>query len=96
MQYDRDRELGQERNRFPMNRGFQTTPKFHLKEALIPKYSGAMEKKSPYDFLIELEKYMSITRSSPEFIVYKVVPIALTGVAFDWYRFELDNVGFRD
>jgi hypothetical protein len=62
-------------------------PTFHLKAAEVPKYSGSSEDKSPYDFLIELEKYQAITRSSDQFMIDEILPLALSGEAFAWYRF---------
>jgi hypothetical protein len=62
-------------------------PTFHLKAAEVPKYSGSSEDKSPYDFLIELEKYQAITRSSDQFMIDEILPLALSGEAFSWYRF---------
>lgn len=63
-------------------------PTFHLKAAEIPRYKGAEETQTPYDFIIDLDKYKAISRSSDEFMIKEIAPLALQGQAFNWYRFE--------
>jgi len=68
----------------------------HLKAMSVPRYSGPAEHKTPYDFLVELEKYQIITQTSDTCMVNEVVPLALEGQAFVWYRFEIRNGNFID
>jgi hypothetical protein len=67
----------------------QHHPTFHLKSAEIPRYTGSEDKKTPFDFLIELDKYKTISRSTDEFMVNEIAPLALQGQAFSWYRYEV-------
>jgi hypothetical protein len=66
----------------------------HLKHVEIPKYTGSADKKTPYDFIIELQKYKAISRSSEEFMLQKIVPAALEGDAYNWYRQENELAPF--
>jgi len=68
----------------------------HVKAMSVPKYSGPAEAKTPYDFLIELEKYRLITGTHEEVMLREVIPVALEGHAYTWYRFESKNQNFRD
>ncbi|CAG7728687.1 unnamed protein product [Allacma fusca] len=67
------------------NGGIRTN---HLKtsDISIPKYSGAHEKKTPYDFLIELEKYQKAVGYSEDEMLAQVIPLALIEDAYMWYR----------
>jgi hypothetical protein len=67
-----------------------------LKAAEIPHYKGAEETQTPYDFLIELDKYKSVSRSSDDFMINEIAPLALQGQAFHWYRFESSYAPFID
>ena len=69
---------------------YNNLPKLHLKtsDVSIPHYSGSMEKKTPFEFLLELEKYMSISGYTVHQMLEYVIPIALTEEAYEWYRFE--------
>lgn len=62
--------------------------KRHLKtsDIKIPVYSGIQETITPYDFLIELDKYRLAVEYSEEQTLNHVVPLALKGSAFLWYR----------
>lgn len=68
----------------------------HVKAMPVPKYSGPAESKTPYDFLVELEKYQMISRTSEQTMLTEVAPMALEGQAFFWYRFESRNEPFAD
>jgi hypothetical protein len=48
------------------------------KDIGIPKYAGAHESRSPYDFLLELEKYKMAVDCTYEEMLRYVVPLALT------------------
>jgi len=63
-------------------------PMHHLRTVEVPKYSGAAEVKTPYDFLVELEKYRTISRSTDEFLLREIVPTALQDNAWHWWRQE--------
>jgi hypothetical protein len=71
-------------------------PTFHLKAAEIPHYKGAEESQTPYDFLIDLDKYKAISRSTDEFMINEIAPLALQGKAFHWYRFEASFAPFEN
>jgi hypothetical protein len=62
----------------------------HLKSAdsKMPQYSGANDIKTPYDFIIELEKYQEVVGYTEQDMVQYVIPLALTGDAYNWYRYE--------
>jgi hypothetical protein len=77
---------------FMIQPGPQQAPRqslHHLKQVEVPKYSGAEEKKTPFDFIVELEKYKTISRSSDEFMLQEIIPASLEGKAFTWYRHEM-------
>jgi hypothetical protein len=72
--------------------GFPQAPRpsmHHLKTVEVPKYAGAEEKKTPFDFIVELEKYKTISRSNEEFMLQEIVPASLEGSAYTWYRHEM-------
>jgi hypothetical protein len=75
--------------------GHGHNPTFHLKAMEIPHYAGAHENKTPYDFLIELDKYKTVSRSTDQFMTNEVAPLALQGQAFHWYRFEMSLLPFE-
>jgi hypothetical protein len=62
----------------------------HLKtsDIRIPKYIGASDSRTPYDFLLELEKYQSIVGYTEEEMLTYVVPLALHQDAYNWLRYE--------
>lgn len=62
----------------------------HLKtsDAKIPQYSGARDSKTPYDYILELEKYMVVVGYSEADMLHYVIPLSLTGDAYNWYRYE--------
>lgn len=70
--------------------------KMSLKPADVPKYSGRGEGRTPYDFLVELERMQQIYGLSSYTLLSRVIPIALTGDAFDWYDKEMEWDPFRD
>lgn len=62
----------------------------HLKtsDIRIPKYVGASDARTPYDFLLELEKYQGIVGYNEEEMIAYVVPLALQEDAYNWLRYE--------
>jgi len=62
----------------------------HLKSSdfSVPKYCGASDKKTPYDFILELDKYQSILGYSEVEMLQLVVLMSLTDEAYTWYRYE--------
>jgi len=66
-----------------------------LRPTDIPKYSGKLDTRTPYDFLLELEKYQNISRSTDVAMIQSVVPLALTDQAYQWYRFEIARRPFE-
>jgi hypothetical protein len=66
----------------------------HLKAIELPRYSGAEEKKTPFYFMMELEKYKTISRSSEQFMLEKILPATLEGLAYNWYRNEMTTGPF--
>jgi len=99
-------EVDPNRHPLPMNSGsyVQTCPTIrvqnrnlnHVKAMNVPRYSGPAESKTPYDFVVELEKYQIITCTSEEVMLREVIPLALEGQAFSWFRFEIRNQPFID
>jgi hypothetical protein len=71
----------------PINAHLRTQ---HLKttDARIPQYSGASDTKTPYDFIIEMEKYKEIVGYTEAEMLQYVIPLALTMDAYSWYRYE--------
>jgi hypothetical protein len=78
------------------NSTYQGQPALQLRPADIPRYTGLPSERTPYDFLIELEKFKSISRSSDCHMLEKVVPLALSDRAYTWYRFEQEIRAFAD
>lgn len=66
----------------------------HLKTTEVPKYTGAADSKTPFDFILELEKYRDISRGSEIFILREILPIALVGTAYHWFRHEITMAPF--
>jgi len=62
----------------------------HLKtsDVKIPTFSGANDTKTPYDYILELEKYQTIVGYSEVDMINHVIPLSLTGDAYNWYRYE--------
>jgi hypothetical protein len=67
----------------------------HLKTISVPKYTGSADAKTPYDFLVEMDRYKAISRSTEEFMLHEIVPAALEGTAYHWYRSEVSIVPFH-
>jgi len=63
----------------------------HLKgtDIQINKYTGSDDTRTPYDFLVELEKFQSVLGYSEREMLGSVVPMFLTGEAYFWYRNEV-------
>jgi len=70
----------------------------HLKssDAKIPLYSGSSDAKTPYDFIIELEKYQAIVGYTENDMIQYVIPLALIQDAYNWYRYEPDFMSWDD
>jgi hypothetical protein len=70
----------------------------HLKttDARIPQYSGSSDAKTPYDFIIEMEKYREIVGYTEAEMLQYVIPLALTRDAYTWYRYEPIFVSWED
>jgi len=70
----------------------------HLKtaDAKIPQYSGASDPKTPYDFIIEMEKYKEVVGYTERDMLQYVIPLSLTQDAFTWYRYEPPFVSWED
>jgi hypothetical protein len=67
------------------------------KDISIPKYAGPHESRTPYDFLLELEKYKMIVDYTYEEMLKFVVPLALTETAYSWFEFIREDVfGWSD
>lgn len=59
--------------------------RFLQKSVELPKYCGHADKKTPYDFLVEMEKYRNVTGISYDVLLERV-KVALTDVAYSWYE----------
>jgi hypothetical protein len=67
------------------------------KDISIPKYAGAQESRTPYDFLLELEKYKMAVDYTYEEMLKFVVPLALTETAYSWFEFIREDLfGWSD
>lgn len=62
----------------------------HLKtsDIKIPTFTGAKDSKTPYDYLLELEKYQAILGYTDNDILHNVIPLSLVGEAYQWFRYE--------
>lgn len=80
----------------PLNPPQGPTSNHHLKHVELPKYSGPHDIKTPYDFLLELDKYMSFTRNTPDTMLREILPLALTDHAYHWYRHEISMAPFQN
>lgn len=62
----------------------------HLKtsDIRIPVYTGAHDTKTPYDYILELEKYAAVVGYSDEEMLRQVIPLSLVDDAYKWYRYE--------
>ncbi|CAL8113091.1 unnamed protein product [Orchesella dallaii] len=67
--------------------GFQPN-RPHIKNLDVPKYRGRRDTRTPYDFLIEIEKYEKGTGCGYQYLLDEIVPIALEDEAATWYRLE--------
>jgi len=61
----------------------------HLRATEVPKYTGAADSKTPFDFILELEKYRDISRGTEAFMLKEILPISFEGTAYHWYRHEI-------
>jgi len=67
-------------------------PNYHHlkgKDMEVPKYKGFNDPRTPYDFLLELDKFQTILAYSDDDMLYRVIPMALHGEAYTWFRSEL-------
>jgi hypothetical protein len=62
------------------------------KELVIPKYAGSHEKKTPFDYLSELERYSLASGLDGRQMFYSIVPLGLTGQAYEWFLFVKDDL----
>ncbi len=70
----------------------------HLKssEVKIPTYSGASDAKTPFDYLLEMEKYQSVVSYTERELIELVIPVSLIGDAYNWYRYENEFESWDD
>ncbi|ODM87732.1 Retrovirus-related Pol polyprotein from transposon 17.6 [Orchesella cincta] len=54
----------------------------------IPTYAGSHDTRTPYDYLLELEKYSSVIGYTEDDMLRHVVPLSLINDAYNWYRYE--------
>jgi hypothetical protein len=67
----------------------------HLKQIEVPKFKGFEDSKTAYEFVLEMEKYQAISRNDDNFMLRYIVPAALQGSAYVWYRSELKDAPFN-
>ncbi|ODN04354.1 Transposon Tf2-6 polyprotein [Orchesella cincta] len=63
-------------------------PRPHIKNMDVPKYKGRHDQRTPYDFLVEIEKYEKATGCGYQYLLEEIVPIALEEEAATWFRLE--------
>jgi len=70
----------------------------HLKtsDIRIPTYAGAWDGKTPYDYLLELEKYQAIVGYTEIEMLNNVIPLSLVQDAYNWYRYEPQFENWND
>lgn len=70
----------------------------HLKtsDIKIPKYNGAADTRTPYDFILELEKYQAIVGYNHDEMIQLVIPLALQQDAYNWLRYEPPFLNWQD
>jgi hypothetical protein len=77
------------------NRNGRAGSNHHLKTISVPKYTGSADAKTPYDFIVEMDRFKAISRSTEEFMLHEIVPAALEGAAYPWYRSDVSIVPFH-
>lgn len=70
----------------------KTLPHFKGKDLSIPKYAGSHESKTPFDFLSELEKYRLAAGLTELQMFVSIIPVALSGQAYEWFQFIKDSI----
>jgi len=73
--------------------GFNFRPLLRTTDIVMPTYAGASDRKTPFDFLEELQKYQAATAFPDEGILNHVLRHALKGTAYRWFEF---HNGFPD
>ena len=73
-------------------------PNINLKSSdlPIPKYSGPNDHKTPFEFVLELEKYRAIKGLTEQQMLDHILPLALTQDAYNWHRYERPFVSWED
>ena len=63
----------------------------HLKgkDMEVPKYKGFNDTRTPYDYIVELEKFQSILGYTDHDMLFRVIPMSLYGEAYTWFRSEM-------
>ncbi|CAL8097987.1 unnamed protein product [Orchesella dallaii] len=72
--------------------GYRANPNKEIRSLIKniepPSFTGKADSKSAYDFLLELEKYQSITGCSNNLLLRGIIPYALKDRAYAWYETE--------
>lgn len=78
--------------------GNQRVRTHHLKSAdiKIPTYCGATDPKTPYDYLLEIEKYQTIVGYTSQEVLEFIIPVSLIGDADQWFRYEPAFASWQD
>jgi len=64
-------------------------PNYHYskgKHMDAPLYKGFSDPKTPYDFILELDKFQTILAYSDRDMLFRVIPMVLYGEAYQWFR----------
>ena len=63
----------------------------HLKgkDMEVPKYKEFNDTRTPYDYIVELEKFQSILGYTDHDMLFRVTPMSLYGEAYTWFRSEM-------
>ena len=79
----------------------QTYYHFKGKDMEVPKYKGFNDAHTPYEYIVELEKFQSILGYTDHDMLLRVIPMSLYGEAHHWLRlvkmsfFDLDEFKMR-
>jgi len=79
----------------------QTYHNFKRKDMEVPKYKGFNDAHTPYEYIVELEKFQSILGYTDHDMLLRVIPMSLYGEAHHWLRlvkmsfFDLDEFKMR-
>jgi len=79
----------------------QTYHLFKGKDMEVPKYKGFNDAHTPYEYIVELEKFQSILGYMDHDMLLRVIPMSLYGEAYQWFRlvkmsfFDLDDFKMR-